>query len=497
LIKETFRSELPEITGAITVVLDTMPGSDVPAFRVDAGPEGGRLYFQGPAGQVGGAAWAKEKFLVVPVYQNTEHSLWLGLLFSEANGTELPNESTPHAGIHMGVFPGLEVPVVFPLKALDLGTLFLPRTPGRMKNTSVGTPMEPENVTCLAINIPASAGPQTVWIGLPYLSDEEPEYQIPKEPVVDEIGQWMRKEWKSKTRDAEELVAYLRQASDEELPPLDAPFDEFGGWTERKYEATGFFRKEYDGERWWLVDPAGHPFFSAGIDCISPHSFGPISDLETLHTWLPPREGEFAEAWSDRQYGRGAQFSFPTANLIRAFGKDWYEKWGRLTGKQMRHWGFNTVANWSDPVLGPALRIPYVTGMGRFPTTKARIFRDLPDVFSEEYAESAKECAESLRPIANNPYLIGYFLTNEPQWAFGSYNLGEMVLACPEPLETKRRLIRFLSDRYDGDVGKLAKAWNHPLSSFEALMEPMEHAARLSQAASDDLNAFNPILIDE
>ena len=41
-------------------------------------------------------------------------------------------------------------------------------------------------------------------------------------------------------------------------------FSRWGGWKERRVDATGFFRTHHDGTRWWLVDPDGHLFWSSG-----------------------------------------------------------------------------------------------------------------------------------------------------------------------------------------------------------------------------------------
>ena len=64
--------------------------------------------------------------------------------------------------------------------------------------------------------------------------------------------------------------------------------------------------------------------------------------------------------------------------------------------------------------------IPYVTSLPEFPTTKQNIFRDFPDVFNEEYEETAKKNAQELAHIvpAHYSWMIGYFLRNEPSWAF-------------------------------------------------------------------------------
>ena len=41
--------------------------------------------------------------------------------------------------------------------------------------------------------------------------------------------------------------------------------DQFGGWTGKRFEATGFFRVEKE-DRWWLVTPEGNAFLSFGIN---------------------------------------------------------------------------------------------------------------------------------------------------------------------------------------------------------------------------------------
>ncbi|MGD8500701.1 MAG: hypothetical protein PVJ86_08635, partial [Phycisphaerales bacterium] len=46
--------------------------------------------------------------------------------------------------------------------------------------------------------------------------------------------------------------------------------DKFGGWTGKKFKATGFFRLEKD-KRWWLVTPEGNAFLSFGINHIHPN----------------------------------------------------------------------------------------------------------------------------------------------------------------------------------------------------------------------------------
>ncbi len=56
------------------------------------------------------------------------------------------------------------------------------------------------------------------------------------------------------------LVAATSGGFASNLRGMDAAArDKFGGWTGKKFKATGFFRLEKD-ERWWLVTPEGNAF---------------------------------------------------------------------------------------------------------------------------------------------------------------------------------------------------------------------------------------------
>ncbi len=53
------------------------------------------------------------------------------------------------------------------------------------------------------------------------------------------------------------------------VPSLVIDRDQYGGWTGRKFKATGFFRVEKDN-RWWIVTPEGNAFLSFGINHLYP-----------------------------------------------------------------------------------------------------------------------------------------------------------------------------------------------------------------------------------
>ena len=50
------------------------------------------------------------------------------------------------------------------------------------------------------------------------------------------------------------------------LSNLDKPRDIYGGFKNINFKATGFFRTEFDGKRWWLVTPRGNAFITFGVN---------------------------------------------------------------------------------------------------------------------------------------------------------------------------------------------------------------------------------------
>jgi hypothetical protein len=222
-----------------------------------------------------------------------------------------------------------------------------------------------------------------------------------------------------------------------------------------------------------------------------------VAGIEPLFAWLPAEEGEFADAWLTRHRRRqGRYFNLGVANHIRAFGEAWRDRWSEATRRSLLAWGFNTVANWSDPDFIRRAGLPYVWPMANFPTTETRIFRDFPDVFSDAYASAAAGFAEQLRPLRGDPLLVGYFLQNEPKWAFaGEVNLAEELIAHPELLASKDALARHLSAQYGGDAARLTSAWGTDYDAFERLRRPVDPRG-LSDAARRDLHAFSRVLVE-
>ncbi|MDQ6419677.1 beta-galactosidase [Paenibacillus sp. LHD-117] len=294
-----------------------------------------------------------------------------------------------------------------------------------------------------------------------------------------------------KTKLPSVLVRALRkewQLAQEKIAP--SGYGRYGGWKGLQFVSTGFFRTEHDGQRWWFVDPDGYALFSAGMDSIHPAETMWVDGMDHLLPELPTREGEYRDAWRDRGY------SFGIANLILAFGDEWHKKWADLTEYRMKLWGMNTIGNWSSPEFIRHSELPYVYPMEGFPMTAQTIFRDFPDVFSPEFENNATVFSEQLHAMREDRRLVGYFMRNEPHWAFvDGLDLTEQMLRSPIQFVSKTHFLEWLKEKY-GDVTGINLAWKSDLQHFEDLLHGLNFSDWSdSPVRKADFNAFNRIMI--
>jgi len=326
---------------------------------------------------------------------------------------------------------------------------------------------------------------------------------LPEGKLLDALGQATWKDWEGETASEEEMVLRLREQLDgKELRPLPDAMSPWGGWKERQLEATGFFRTHHDGERWWLVDPDGYLFWSSGPCAVRA---GVESNIRLLHDaleWLPERDGEFSACFAQAYWlpGETAErecegFDYLRANLIRAFGpEEWKRQWSELVFPLMRHIGFNTAGNWSSNGAACRARMPYVRMMKPVAAEQAapRIFRDFPDVFDPAFEQEAEAFANQLREAGNDPAMIGYFLMNEPLWAFTDLLLAEGMYGNLPGAASQRAFADFLKEKY-GDESALSRAWGGDIS-FREVAEA-DQTGCPSAMARPDLEAFSTVLV--
>lgn len=396
--------------------------------------------------------------------------------------------------IKMGLLPNLPTRVALPFSALFGKDVFMTRTPGKLKTVVHGHPVHLDRLQKFAICVDKTPVDLLLKIENVRILDEEPDYPLADMKMVDALGQKKGTTWPGKTESVEELVTALRaEAADTDEVPLPDR-SAWGGWTGKKLkEGTGYFSLHHDGRRWWLCDPDGYAFFSMGFDCVGLGDQCNLTGITSLCEDLPPK-GEIG--WSKSQWqGRPTEnFNYFVHNAAMAFGDDYFNIWADMIRRRLIRWGCNTIACWSDRRFIEREKLPYVIIGWGYPHTSTNIFRDFPDVFSPEFEESSEKWAHFLDGTRDDPYLLGYFMSNEPTWAFvDNINIAAHALAHEAKLCSKDYIIDGLKEKY-GEIAKLNEAWGADFASFDALYTPFE-AADIGKTAMEDLMVFSVEMI--
>lgn len=413
-----------------------------------------------------------------------------------------------------GVRPRLKSTWTFEFSLMDR-TSWPKRTPGRQKLDLAGPPCRIEDMDCLELAFTPVPEPVRIRFANLRVCTGQPQYHIAHKPLLDEMGQYIHGSRSHRQASIEQMIESIKfqyaTAQDSRFYHDHTAFfpeswNRWGGWKSRKLcQGTGFFKTYHDGKRWWLADPDGYAFFSAGPDCVGQDRETRADTWDHLLKYIPSADGKYSrfvrrEIWGDGQHP--LFIDYPGINLMRALGKDWKKRWTEMTACRLRAWGFNTAGNWSDEAFCREAGLPYVLPLNvkaPFPSTSHCIYQDFPDVFSDEYRENALLLARELAPYREDSFLIGYFMCNEPGWGFEKgLNLGLELLKNPQRLVSRHQLADFLASRYEGAVDALNLRWGTSFSSFDAFLSPRrEEAERISQAGLEDLRAFTAVLIRE
>jgi hypothetical protein len=312
---------------------------------------------------------------------------------------------------------------------------------------------------------------------------------LPNGPLLDEFGQSAPRRWPGKTRSAQQLKGRLNEqlesASKQAWPEQ---FSKWGGWKAAKLgEGSGFFRTHNDGKRWWLVDPDGYAFWSAGLDCVRVDTDARYDGIEAALSWLPDRK-EYPGAFPrpDEDETRGKMVNYLAANMVRAFGpQGWRDKWSTIALAGMKRLRFNTVGNWSEWEFASKAAFPYVRPLSFRPLRSKTIYRDFPDVYHPGFPDDAADLAAQLKSTASDPAFIGYFLMNEPTWGFSSEVPAAGMLFNTETCASREELARRLQAKYP--AYSLAKGkWHDPV--------PPELLADLREFSSQMVERYFQVL---
>ncbi|MDR0636338.1 MAG: beta-galactosidase, partial [Treponema sp.] len=446
----------------------------------------------------------KERYITFYAETPEDHCLVMELnAYSAKDAAEKGGVAGHTHGVRFGIMPQFPVLICIDTQWFDGHVLFPGHTPGQLKVVCRGGRMAPDSIQDLVLEVQPIFHDVTLRLSDITLTNERPaSFPIPDGTLIDELGQYKKKDWPGKTKSIDELKIKLTKVLESPDAYGIKDWSRYGGWTQKKLMAgTGYFTKAKADGRWWLVDPEGYAFFSMGADCVNVSADCRIDGVEKLLDWLPsPHDPDYQNMYRTLQSAedfrpRGLLFSFIAANLFRVFGKDWPETWRTLASRQLKSNGMNTIANWSDRSLFGSVNMPYVTTLDQFPQTKINIFRDFPDVLSDEYKHSAASGALFLAKRRDDPWMIGYFLRNEPAWAFvDDLVIADEVLYNPAPSACKEGLIQFLKEKYKTPKA-LSQAWNHAFASFEELRKPIGNASKLSAAALADQREFSRTLL--
>ena len=288
-------------------------------------------------------------------------------------------------------------------------------------------------VTAIGVAMQAPLGNPTLEIRSISLARDDPGSDIlDRKPVVDEFGQWIPADWPGKVKN----LAQLKQAwaaEEASLRPGDFGFCSYGGYLNTKAKATGFFRVEQVDGRWWFVDPDGHHFFSTSSTGISGGGGDArLQGREDYFTALPP-----ADATGSRRP------SFYAWNLARRYGTAARTNWMDTALTRLDSWGLNTIGNWSDSRLWDTHRKAYQVNLGGWGMRNG--YLGLPDVYSDEFPKIVeRDATAQCGPRKDDPWLLGYFIANEPPWPGRESLVVDIILDSP-PSAIQREAKSFLA----------------------------------------------------
>jgi len=381
--------------------------------------------------------WTPYEFLVIEFKASSSQRFDLGLQTSAGRFAK-----------RIGPFAGVWVRAAIPLRyyrkpagdGVDLAATFnQPRNSYWINIHSSGYGPT-TNVSAITVEMNNPVGSPTLEIRSITLAKADPgDAVLEGKPLIDEFGQYTHADWPGKARSLDDLKKAWTTEADA-LKTALANRCPYGGFKDTTAKATGFFRVEQIDGRWWFVCPDGHLFYSTGLNGVGSGAGTRVQGREDLFAALPP-----ANLAPTGRGGRSFGGSFYTWNLQRRFGDDWRPKWAGFTTQRLVAWGFNTMHNWGVPRQSQTEpRVPYAAMLRGWQT--GRSIMGMPDVYAEDFARRVDESAASqLAPLQNDPYMLGYFIGNEPPWPGRESQLCDSILA-GEPSEIQKRLKAHLAD---------------------------------------------------
>ncbi|HVN82908.1 MAG TPA: hypothetical protein VMW38_28250 [Terriglobia bacterium] len=481
--------EVAETIGGLGTEPGTAPIAGASWFTAKA--EGDGFAYRFPAGYL-----SKARFLTADMLLDGNNLLAFSIALQEG-------ENGPTFRLVFGGLPQCSFRVRLPLALVDQNRWRIEREAAFLKPMCAGDRVNLALVDRMRLTILHKRPGPVRWCMTPLLAAPGEVERIsapilPKGKLLDELGQSTLHQWPEKTRNVDELKQRIQsQWENGSKQTWPQEFTRWGGWKSKKLtEGQGFFRTHNDGKRWWLVDPDGYAFWSAGLDCVRVDTEARFDGLESALTWAPDPNKEFHDMYGTGKMIRveGKFINYLAANMIRALGPDgWRNKWAKIALAEMKRLRFNTVANWSEWEYAKQASFPYVRPMDFKVKRSTWVYRDFPDVFHPEFEADAADFASLLSSTVNDPAFIGYFLMNEPSWGFSSELPAVGMLYVTASCHTRTELSRFLRKKYSSD-GALAAAWK--MAATLAKVESGKWQGVFTQEAQEDLREFTVQMVE-
>lgn len=203
--------------------------------------------------------------------------------------------------------------------------------------------------------------------------------------------------------------------------PATIGLGNYGGRTDRKEKATGFFYTKQSDGGWVFVDPEGCHYFSMGVCSTSPYD--DVADHKEA----------FAKTFSD--------------------STDWAKKTHALLVDNLR---FNSLGCWSDWKTFKKARTnaPYVLRwnlLASYAKKKSVTYEeyghtgfkdDVLPVFDKEFVKHCDEVCKEMSATREDPWLIGHFSDNE--LPFASKGILKRFLKAPPKDESHIAAVLFV-----------------------------------------------------
>lgn len=332
---------------------------------------------------------------------------------------------------------------------------------------------------------------------------------IPTTHYVDKYGQQADLPWTGKISADSQLSTALRM----HLLSGKYPFagDIYGGvsGTSTGTSNTGRWHVEKQNLVWYIIDPVGNRFFSAGVVGAGASPPAIVTGEEDRYATgaLPAQSDPLGVHYSTQTDPiTGAQvltYNFYEANIDRRVGPSWPVVMVDSTVTRMRTWGFNTVGPSSNFEFAKQTTplaftdIVQVAGSYRQINDISTNWK-MPDVYDPTWAVALEaNLAVRTTYLQGNAMNMGMFVDNELPWAkpFSSvnarYGFGEDLLTSPSTQPAKIAFVNWLQQRYSNNIGALNTAWQSSFSSFAAILAGSTMLpATVPTAMGADLDAF-------